>query len=252
MQRKRNGLLEWLEFDLLSGITKLSHGVFLRHGGVSKGKFAHLNLSYHLGDVDHFVDSNLTHALKCLSLQSITYAKQCHGTTIVPLSPNSPKEIAGCDGFLCNTPNIASMIKHADCQAAIFYDPIHHAVANIHCGWRGNVQNIYAKTIETMKKTFYSNPRDLLVCISPSLGPTAAEFLHYKRELPQEFWEFKDSSQHFNFWEISRMQLQKKGILKHHIEIAQICTYSEEKDFFSYRRDSITGRHGTIVALTSV
>ena len=42
-----------------------------------------------------------------------------------------------------------------------------------------------------MKQVFGSNPAELLVCIAPSLGPDEAEFIHFRTELPDEFWNFQ-------------------------------------------------------------
>ena len=36
--------MEWLEFDLLEPFPHVLHGVFLRHGGVSKGPCGTLNV----------------------------------------------------------------------------------------------------------------------------------------------------------------------------------------------------------------
>jgi len=38
-------------------------------------------------------------------------------------------------------------------------------------------------------------------------------------------------------------------VLRHHIEVAGICTFANAQDFFSYRRDRVTGRNGTVVML---
>lgn len=85
--------------------------------------------------------------------------------------------------------------------------------------------------------------------IGPSLGPNRAEFINHKVELPSTFLPFQFKENYFDFWEISKMQLSDAGICKEHIEIAGICTYSEEDDFFSHRRDKKRGRNGTVVAL---
>jgi polyphenol oxidase len=249
MLRKTKEGLEWLEFELLADIPLLSHAVFLRHGGTSEGDFSSLNLGYDLGDDPQKVTSNLENVKTILGITKLTWGIQCHGITITTIDAKTPEKISNTDGFITNTVGAASMVKHADCQAAIFYDPKNHAIANVHSGWRGSVQNIYSRTIDAMQKTFRSQPEDLLVCISPSLGPKVAEFLNYKKEFPEFFWDFKNSSSCFNFWEISREQLKKKGVLGHHIEIAEMCTFSQEKDFFSYRKNKITGRHGTLAVL---
>jgi copper oxidase (laccase) domain-containing protein len=123
----------------------------------------------------------------------------------------------------------------------------------VHCGWRGNVQNIYAAIIAAMKATYGSKPANLFVCISPSLGPNNAEFMNYHRELPESFWSFRIGEKHFNLWEISRWQLMCAGVLEDHIQIAEVDTCSNE-EYFSYRRAThqglpMCGRQATICAL---
>ena len=173
-----------------------------------------------------------------------------HKTHIAVVDEKSPLEIEACDALLTNSTGIALMIRHADCQAAIFYDPIHHALGVAHAGWRGSVANIYAHTIFKMREVFGTDPSDLLVGISPSLGPKRAEFIHYKKELPSSFWPFEVSENHFDFWAISRWQLVQAGVQSERIEIAERCTYLEPKEFFSHRRDRVSGRLGTFAVLT--
>jgi YfiH family protein len=144
------------------------------------------------------------------------------------------------------------MISHADCQAAIFYDPIQKAIANVHSGWRGNIQNIYASTILKMQQMYGSKPQNLLVCISPSLGPQSAEFTNFQNELPEAFWKFRTPPHHFDFWQISQYQLEESGVLPSHIQIAEIDTLSNPQDYFSYRHSKICGRNATVCALKSL
>lgn len=145
--------------------------------------------------------------------------------------------------------DLGLMIKMADCQAAIFYDPIRHVAANVHCGWRGSVVNIYQKTVQALKAHFGSQPEDIHVGISPSLGPQVAEFIHYKEELPPPFWDFQVKPFHFDFWQISEQQLLQAGLLPHHIEMARICTKSNPQDWFSYRFNPLCGHNAAFIAL---
>jgi polyphenol oxidase len=140
-------------------------------------------------------------------------------------------------------------VRWNDCQAAILYDPIHRALANVHAGWRGNVQNIYRTAVQKMVHSFGSKPQDLLVGISPSIGPKHAEFKNYKSEFPEEFWEFQVKPTYFDLWQIARHQFESSGVLAHHIQIAEICTFDHPSDYFSYRRDKTTGRHATVAML---
>lgn len=247
MRRNEKNGIHWLEFDLLSEIPNLKHAVFLRHGGASEGPYASLNLAEHVGDNPEQVAINIRKIENLIPISKWVSSKQNHGITINQIDPAS-KALEG-DALTTTFPQLALMIHHADCQAAIIYDPRHRAIANVHCGWRGNVQNIYAEVIAYMKKTYHSNPKDLLVCISPSLGPQHSQFVNYRKELPEPFWDFQTKPEYFDLWAISEWQLKNVGVLPSHIEIASICTYANPKDYFSFRRDKITGRHATVVAI---
>ncbi len=255
MIRRNNGNIEWLEFELFSQEAHLTHGVFLRHGGVSTGSYSSLNVVTGTGDNLLNVQENLRRIHHSLNVERLITADQVHGHEVQHVL--EPKEqFSECDGLFTNQKNWGLVIAHADCQAAIFYDPIHHAIANVHAGWRGQVKNIYQEIVNKMRHAFHSKPEDLLVGVSPSLGPENSEFIHFRKELPEEFWSFQVKDTYFNLWAIARHQLQACGILPHHIQIAEIDTFATPQDFFSYRREKKTGRtekitgcHGTVAAL---
>ena len=245
MLRKSENGIHWLEFALLQE-ERVKHAVVLRHGGVSSGSFSALNAGAAVGDDPSHVKENRKRIQETLFLDDLIIGRQVHGVNIESIKDNRLDE--PCDGLFVQEKEKALTILHADCQAAIFYDPICHQVANIHCGWRGNVQNIYQKAVEFMRK-MGSFPQNLLVCISPSLGPAWAQFVHYREEFPEHFHDFRGAEDKFDLWKISQMQLEQAGVLSHHIEVANMCTYENVDDFFSYRRENKTGRHATIVSL---
>lgn len=247
MLRKKQGEIEWLEFESLQQFSKLRHAVFLRHGGVSSGPFASLNVSASVGDNPAAVRENRRRIEEIFPGRGLVVPRIVHGVDVeVVRSPFSVKK--NCDGLLTEKEGLSLLITHADCQAALFYDPIQHLLANVHCGWRGNVQNIYGKTVDLFKARG-SCPENIFVCISPSLGPSKAEFMHYETEWPRSFWDFRVDNSRFDLWSLSRFQLEAAGVLSKHIEQASICTYEEKTDYFSYRRDKITGRQGTVAQL---
>lgn len=241
--------IQWLEFDIFAKIPELIHAIFLRHGGVSCGAYATLNAGEGCGDDPIHVKENRRRMQQLLSVPSLVEAEQVHGDRVVLLTKTAQTK-EKCDALMTQIPHAALMIKHADCQVAIIYDPVHRALSTVHAGWRGNVLNIYQKTVEAMTRSFGSNPQDLLVGIGPSLGPDHAEFKNYQTEFPKDFWRYQVSPYHFDLWAIARDQLEKCGVQSSHIEIAGICTYAHPEDYFSYRRDNCTGRHATIAALT--
>lgn len=241
--------MEWLEFDLLEIYPHVVHGVFLRHGGTSKGLCSTLNLGEGTSDHPDSVKMNRELVRKALGTEHLIFPHQTHGMNVQRVTQKNLSKLLQADAIYTTEKNIALGVTHADCQAAIFYDPVHEAIAAVHCGWRGSVQNIYARVLEAMQREIGTQPQNLLVCISPSLGPDCAEFKNYKQELPQDFWSFQVKPNYFDFWAISKKQLLSLGILEKNIEITAICTVCSPTDYFSYRREKETGRHGTIVAL---
>jgi polyphenol oxidase len=249
MHRKQQDGVHWLEFELLADFPDLKHAIFLRHGGMSEENYHSLNFSSWAGDDPKKVAANIAKIKRIFKLDSLIIPSLRHGNQVVSVVKESVDQAHSCDALCTNQRDLGLLVTHADCQAAIFYDPIQKAVANVHAGWRGNVQNIYAETVKFMQQRYKSQPADLLVGISPSLGPKAAQFIHYRTELPETFWVFEEQKNYFNLWEISKMQLLESGILPQHIEIAEMCTYSTPEDFFSYRREKQSGRHGTLAFL---
>lgn len=232
MIKRKNGVC-WLEFEKLQKFPHVRHGVFL------------------IPSQDETIihsDDFLKQALQVLGLSSLVTPKMTHGDLV--LSLDDVMLGAFCDGIMTDKSKTGLRITHADCQAAIFYDTKKNVLANVHCGWRGNVQNIYGNTILQMKQVFDCNPSDLIVCISPSLGPKHAEFINYKTELPEFMWTFQNTSNYFNLWDISKLQLVNAGVLPENIEIASICTFEQSHEFYSYRRNKTKLRNSTIAGLT--
>jgi YfiH family protein len=244
--------VQWLEFEQLRQFPHLVHGVFLRKGGVSeKSSLASLNVGGRVNDLPEHVTMNRKKIRECLGMKTLVIGDQRHEFHIHKIFDIEPKEEIflpySADGLFTTLKDVLLATYHADCQVGLFYDPKREVIANIHCGWRGNVQNIFGKTVEMLQQQMGSNPKDLLVCISPSLGPSHAEFIHYEKELPASFYPYQTQPTYFDLWEISYQQLRSSGVRGEHIEIARMCTYSQPELFFSYRREKDTGRNATVI-----
>ena len=201
-----------------------------------------------MGDNPAHVEANLAKIQTELGVSALVQCNQCHGNEVC-LIENIPTFRPSCDALITQKKNIGLLIKHADCQAALFYDPVNQAIGAAHSGWRGAVAKIYTKTVEAMHQHFGTRPEDLIVGISPFLGKNHAEFKNYKKEFPEEFWKYQIKPHYFDFEAIALNELIKVGILSEHINIASSCTFSNPMDFYSYRREKVTGRHGTVIAL---
>jgi len=235
-------------FDALSCGERLTHGVFHRHGGVSPSPWDALNVGLAVGDDAARVAENRQRIKQALGLSALVGARQVHGDRVAVVENDPGADIDGVDALVTDVPGIGLMIQQADCQAVLLFDPVRSAVGIAHSGWRGSVANIIHKTVAAMGEAFGSEPRDMYAAVSPSLGPCCGEFVNHRQELPDAFRAFQVQENHFDFWAISRWQLEAAGIRSERISVAGICTVCDPR-FFSYRRDKITGRNASVIGL---
>lgn len=241
--------LEWLEYDLLKDHPDIVGRTFLRHGGTSLGAFASLNMSEAVGDHPDCVKVNRSLMQKSIDVDHLVFAKQNHGNAVFEVTLSNSSKLPLADAVYTKEKNLGLVITHADCQGAVFYDPVLKMIGALHAGWRGlMIGDIYKSLVDAFLREG-SKPENILVCISPSLGPEHAEFKNYKTEIPKDFWNFQKKSFYFDLWEIARFCLTRAGVHDKNIELVNTCTFSNPKDYYSYRRDKITGRHGTVIAI---
>lgn len=241
-------------FEEYSGVIK--HGISTRHGGVSTGCFESLNLGIGGGDSEDNLAENYKRFCCGLDVDEnkIVLAKQEHTDKVLSLKNADgdfgwQKPLSGTDGFITNLCGVPLMVRFADCQGVFMFDPVRRVVAAVHSGWRGNVQNIIGKAVGKMVVEFGCKPENILVGISPSLGPCCAQFSEPEKELPD--WMQKYVKNKFvDLWQCSLDQLTEAGVSLKNIEIMRRCTSCESKDFFSYRRDKgKTGRTSGVIEL---
>jgi len=234
---------------------RCSHAFFNRHGGEGLSPFDTNNISFGVGDDISTVRKNREMVRRSLQLDSLVSARQVHGDRVHWCSGDSfqESEIDGVDALITEQPGVGLMIQQADCQAVLLFDPIRPAIGAIHCGWRGSVAGIIGKTVDRMRECFSTDPAHLRAAVSPSLGPCCGEFINYNDEIPIDFHGFQVRETYFDFWQITRWQLQECGISEKVITVAGICTVCSP-DYFSYRRAcrdglGITGRNCSVIAL---
>lgn len=253
--KEKNGIL-FFQFPNLAEFSDIRHGIFTRNCGHSKNPYQSLNVSLSVGDNDSDVKENRQIISKCMGGNELVFANQVHETNILILSKNNVRlaeEAFGKpgvgDAMVADIPEKFLTVQVADCQAVLMYDPFRRVVANVHCGWRGSINNIIGKTIKIMADIFGSNASHIVAGISPSLGPCCAEFINYKTEIPDRLWKYKDGSNQFDFWSLSLDQLCNAGVLIENICLSQICTKCNTDIFFSFRGEGITGRTAAVIGL---
>ena len=242
----------WWSFPSLARLPFLRHGVFTRHGGVSEGPFASLNVGHGCGDVPQHVETNRRIVGRCLGGGSLVRARQVHGCTVrVVTREEAGHPPATADALVTDVPGLLLLIQVADCQPVLICDPRRRVVAAVHAGWRGSVADVAGATVRVMTDRFGSRPEDLTAAIGPSLGPCCGEFVHYRDEIPEALWSFRVDPTRFDFWAVTRLQLTAAGVPDAAIETAGVCTRCRTDTFYSYRGEGTTGRFAAVIGLAA-
>ncbi|MBA3819759.1 MAG: peptidoglycan editing factor PgeF [Deltaproteobacteria bacterium] len=224
------------------------HGFPERHGGVSTGSRASLNLGWRWGDDQELVDQNrrILAAHVGYDPAQLQVTKHVHGVEVWAVGeplPDPPEF----DGLVCDHPGPVLGAFAADCIPMVFADPVARVVGACHAGWRGTVGGIAGNVVARMVERAAS-PGDIRVALGPSIGPccfevgpeVVAEFRAALGELPGLVvpGPHKD---HIDLRVASRAYLERAGVVPEHIDDRPPCTKCEGDRFFSYRRDGKDG-----------
>ena len=197
--------------------------------------------------------ANLRRLEEARGLPPAAFVRKTHSAQVTSVRPSDHYQPQGPDqirqdrdALIAPEPRVSLLVRLADCQGVILYDPVSKILGLVHSGWRGSVRNILGVTVDKMV-ALGAEAADMKAAISPSLGPCCAEFVNYGSELPEEFQDFMVAENHFDFWAISRKQLVDKGLKTDNIESPGICTKCSP-EFYSYRRGE-WGRHGLIAGV---
>jgi polyphenol oxidase len=175
--RQRAGLsiLTWPAFDPLP----VEAIVTTRHGGVSAGGYATLNLSFSVGDEAANVRENRRRAAAALGADpaDFVFAAQVHGdrAEVVSAADRGRGTLAAgdavgpADALVTATPGTVLAILVADCVPIVLYDPAAHVLACVHAGWRGTVAQTARAALAAMC-SLGARPRDVIAGIGPSVA----------------------------------------------------------------------------------
>jgi YfiH family protein len=264
MQRLTKRGTPYFVFSKLKDCAGITHFVSTRHGGVSDGAFASLNLGLGTQDRPLIVLQNRQILADAVGIpqQFFVLANQVHGTNVEIISNDRRgagafsrhNAIVSCDAMITNEPEICLFVMAADCVPLLFFDKVKLVIGAAHAGWRGTVKKMAANTIHKMQEHYGCSPKDIYVGIGPSIGPccynVGGEVIE---EVLKTFgtteglinFENPNSAPIFDLWSANKLQLTQAGVPEENIEIAGVCTQCHHDDFFSSRYGKgVTGRFG--------
>lgn len=214
-----------------------------RHGGVSGGPYASLNLATHVGDVGPDVVANRVKLMRELGLPSAPrWLNQVHGCRVV--DAGATESGLDADGSFTSDPQVVCAILTADCLPIVLADRRARCVATLHGGWRG----LAAGIIEAGVAALPVASSDLLAWLGPAIGP-----VHYEVGEPVRtafgaaaaaaFRPIGDGRYQADLYAIARTRLMACGVSE--VYGGGFDTLADPR-FYSYRQTQACGRMATI------
>lgn len=250
---RADGGIPLLKFQLFDQVGIMEHGITTRAGGVSKGMFATLNLSYTRGDDKVAVDENyhrtaislhaeisdfvLTDQTHTSNVRVITHADCGKGTI-------RERDYHDVDGLITNEPGIVLAAFFADCVPLLFVDPVQRAVGVSHSGWRGTAMRMGRATVLAMGDAYGSRPEDILCAVGPSICQSCYEVsedvaARFMEEFPgagnKLCYPTTPGKYQLNLWKANEIVLREAGIRPGHLAVTNICTCCNRELLFSHR-----------------
>ncbi|MDD5506163.1 MAG: peptidoglycan editing factor PgeF [Candidatus Omnitrophica bacterium] len=194
-----------------------------------------------------------------IDYRTLICAKQVHGKTVTYVTQANKgsgaldydSSIRDTDGFLTDQKNVPIAILTADCLSVFIYDPSKPAIGILHAGWRSTEKNICAEAIRLMQEKFGSRPDRILVGFGPSIRSCCCKMENdFKSNFPFGLIN-RDGGLYLDIALINRRQLAACGVREGNIFDPELCTFSENKDFFSFRKEADqAGRMISVIMLT--
>ncbi|MHB0938725.1 MAG: peptidoglycan editing factor PgeF [Armatimonadota bacterium] len=234
----------------------LRHAFSTRHGGVSEGPFATLNLGYHVEDDPARVTENRRRfaAAAEYAAERLITAQQVHGARLAWVGEAEcgrgaldwVSAVPGTDGLLVQEPGVPVAILVADCAAVLIADPVRRALALVHAGWRGALGRIASAAARELAQAG-SRPQDLYVGISPTLCPACLEVSaeigdEVAAELGDAAVDFTHEKPRLRIHAMLAADLASVGVFR--ITAHPDCTRCRNEKYFSHRGQN--GRAGRL------
>ena len=240
---------------------RLAHGIFTRHGGVSGGQWASLNVGGSNGDRPERVRENQRRMAAALNVkgQNAVTAWLVHSVDVVVVERAEKRRglLGKADGLITRLPDVPLVMRFADCVPLLFYDRGAGVIGLAHAGWRGTVQGMAAAMVRKMQACFGCAPADIEVVMGPAIsqrnyqvgGEVAAAATAYFGAQPGLICrDQSDGSAYLDLWRANQLDLERSGVRS--IECLRICTCDGRADFYSHRGEAgATGRFGVVMSL---
>lgn len=221
-----------------------------RHGGVSQSPFDSLNLGDHVNDDPEAVMQNRARIRQqcCLPSEPV-WLTQVHGTEVLAFDQASTGDSA--DAIVSHASGEVCTIMTADCLPVLFCNKNGTTVGAAHAGWRGLEAGVLEATLQQLK----CHPEDVLIWMGAAISQDNFEvgqevreaFVQTHSDAEQAFIAGQNGKWQADLYALARLRLTFAGVPAENIYGGQWCTYAQSGTFYSYRRESRTGRMASMI-----
>ena len=196
-------------FRRLTDCLFIRHGFSTRLGGVSRGDFQSMNLSFTRGDCPSHVSENFRRFCAAIGVDAgnVVISAQQHNTRIYNAAESDrgrgvtrERGYTDIDGLITDRPDVVLCTQYADCVPLFFVDPVRRAVATSHAGWKGTAARIAAVTVDRMCADYGCRGGDILVGIGPSIGRCCFEWTRLCTKSSQKWTSLMKAALLRNRW----------------------------------------------------
>jgi polyphenol oxidase len=224
------------------------HGFLGRHGGVSTGELAGLNVGYGSNDDRAAIDENRTRAVAAvLPGAKLATVHQIHSAEVVYAEHPWPHgERPHADAMVTDRRGVLLGILTADCAPVLFADAQSGVIGAAHAGWRGALAGVTDATIAAMEELGARRDR-IRAAIGPCIAQASYEidpafqdrFLADDPANAAFFIDGPNGRPHFDLAGYVLRRLRSAGIAN--AETSGLDTYADPGRFYSYRRATHRG-----------
>lgn len=244
-----------LQFPLLETLSNIRHIFTTKEGGVSKGDFATMNISFTRGDDREAVLENYRRIASIfeVGLEDIVCSHQTHTTNVRRVTKEDggkgvvyDRDYEDVDGLITNEKNLVLCTMFADCVPLYFVDTKNEAIGLSHSGWKGTAMQMGKKTLERMAEEFGTEPKDVYAVIGPSICVDCYEVsidvinafskVFLEKEMQEICYKKENGKYQLDLWKANKIILLNAGVLDEHIEVTRLCTHCNSDRMFSHRK----------------
>jgi YfiH family protein len=217
----------------------------------SDSPYQGFNLGLHVGDLFQQVDNNRQLLQKLLPKNTkIQWLEQVHGNTVAEVTNVSSQPLVA-DASFTKEKDICLAIMTADCLPILLASKAGDEIAGIHGGWRPLANNIITHTINKMS----TQADQICAWLGPCIGKEAFEvgqevfdtFVSKNKSFSQAFVKRTSGKYLADLQRIAYIQLSELGV--EHIDTLPECTFSNTDKYYSYRKETKTGRMASLICL---